>query len=214
MNRITPEEIERYCEAHSSLPTEALLEIEQATRRSLQGASMESGALQGRLLAMISHMIRPSLIIEIGTFTGYSALCLAEGLAPGGKLITIEKELKLEPVIRENLSRSAFGRAVELHMGDAHELLPRITDIPDLMFIDADKRGYDDYYSVALEKVKPGGFLLFDNVLWKGHVLDPAPDARTRAIMEFNDRVAADVRVEKVMLPVRDGLLLVKKKLS
>ena len=213
MKEITPDDINQYCEAHTSQPADVLTAIEHETLATVHGAGMLSGHLQGRFLAMISSMIRPSCIVEIGTFTGYSALCLAEGLATGGRVITIEKNVAMEPQIRKNLSASPLGEQIDLRIGDALQVVRELSVRPELVFIDADKRGYPDYFELALEKLADGGFILADNVLWKGRVTDPAPDARTRAIMDFNAQVAADPRVEQVMLPVRDGLLLIRKKM-
>ncbi|MFM7329676.1 MAG: O-methyltransferase [Bacteroidota bacterium] len=212
MNSITPEHIARYCEAHTTPAGEDLNAIERDTIDSVHGSGMISGHLQGRLLSMISRMLQPSCIVEIGTFTGYSALCLAEGLAPGGKLITIEKNADLEQQIRSNFSRSPLGGSIDLRIGDARLVLQEINEQPDLVFIDADKRGYPGYYEVAVKLIPAGGFIIVDNVLWKGRVTDPSPDARTQSIMEFNAMVAADTRVEHIMLPILDGLLLIRKK--
>ena len=212
MNPITPEQISRYCEAHTSPAGDALTAIERETMAAVHGSGMISGHLQGRLLSMISKMLQPSCILEIGTFTGYSALCLAEGLAPGGKLITIEKNAELEQRIRVNFSRSPLGGLIDLRIGDARQLMQDLTEQPELVFIDADKRAYPDYYELAVQKIPSGAFILADNVLWKGRVTGPEPDARTRSIMDFNAMVASDARVEQVMLPIRDGLLLIRKR--
>jgi len=201
-----------YAEAHTTEEPSHLRQIREETERAGAGARMVSGHYQGRLLALLSMMIRPSVVLEIGTFTGYSALCFAEGLADGGKVITIERNASLEPVIRRNLSLSPLGLSVELRIGQAPGILNTLTEIPDLIFLDADKKGYRACYDLLLPRMRSGGWILADNVLWKGKVLDEAPDERTRALMNFNDFVKADPRVEHLLLPVRDGLLLIRKR--
>jgi len=178
---------------------------------------MLSGQVQGRMLSMLSHMIRPLRILELGTFTGYSALCLAEGLAEDGKLITIEHNDELEETIRRNLARSPLGEKIELLIGDACTIInSQFTSHNsqfDLVFIDADKREYCRYLEAVYPLVPVGGFILADNTLWDGHIIDPAydKDKQTLGLRAFNDQLAADERFEQVILPLRDGLTLIRK---
>ena len=177
---------------------------------------MLSGHVQGRVLSMISHMIRPKRILELGTFTGYSALCLAEGLAGGGKLLTIEHNDELEETIERNFSRSSLSDRIELRIGDAKEVLKDravMHDSFELVFIDADKREYCAYLDLVYPLVPVGGFILADNTLWDGHIIDPAydKDKQTLGLRAFNDKVKEDDRFEQVILPLRDGLTLIRK---
>jgi len=174
---------------------------------------MLSGKVQGKFLEMISFMIKPKYVLEIGTFTGYSALALAKGLQPDGKLITLEVNEEMESMLRKNFALSPEASKIELIIGDAIEIIPQLKNNFDLIFIDADKEQYADYYQMAFEKLKPGGFILIDNVLWSGKVIKPAAatEKETAGIVSLNKLVAEDPRVEQVMLSVRDGLLLVRK---
>ena len=176
---------------------------------------MISGHFQGRVLSMISHMIQPLYILEIGTFTGYSALCLAEGLQEKGLLHTIECDDELEDFIVKNLSTSEWGNKIKLHIGNALEVIEQLNITFDLVFIDADKMEYESYYKAVFPKVKKGGYILVDNTLWNNKVLKPIDnkDKETLAIMDFNRMIASDTRIEKVLLPVRDGLTLMRKKI-
>ena len=210
--------LEEYISAHSTAEDEVLQGIVRSTYNHVLNPHMLSGHVQGRVLSMISHMIRPRRILELGTFTGYSALCLAEGLAPEGRLITIEHNDELEETIRRNLSHSPLGDRIELRIGDARERIRGLEDegmrgLFDLVFIDADKREYCDYLDLVLPLVPVGGFILADNTLWDGHIIDPAydRDKQTLGLRAFNDKVAADERLEKVILPLRDGLTLIRK---
>ena len=176
---------------------------------------MASGHLQGKVLRMLVQMIRPHRILEIGTYTGYSALCLAEGLPDGGHVDTIEIDDELEDFIRENFRQSPYNKRITLHIGDALTLIPQLEGTFDFVFIDADKRAYRDYYELVLPKVPSGGFIVADNTLWDGKVLMPNPptgDHQTIEIKKFNDFIAHDERIEKVILPLRDGLTLMMKK--
>ena len=176
---------------------------------------MASGHLQGRILSMLSKMIRPERILEIGTFSGYSALCLAEGLTEGGALDTIEIDDELEDFIRAQFLRSPFKDQINLIIGDGRAIIPQLQHSYDMVFIDADKRLYQDYLELVLPKVRQGGYILADNTLWDGKVLIETPqsnDYQTIAIKAFNDALAADTRLEKVIRPLRDGLTLIRKK--
>ena len=213
-----------YIEQHSSPESDALRKITRSTHLELINPRMLSGHVQGRVLSMISQMIQPKRILELGTFTGYSALCLAEGLTENGKLLSIEHNDELEDMIRRNLALSPLGEKVELVIGDAKEELRRLderreakdTVLFDLVFIDADKKEYCDYLDLVLPLMREGGWILADNTLWDGHIIDSAydKDKQTLALRTFNDKVAADNRLEKVILPLRDGLTLIRLKQS
>ena len=206
--------LEEYILRHIDEEPALLREIHRETHLKLLHGFMVSGHLQGRLLKMLVRMIHPSRVLEIGTYTGYSALCIAEGLEGDARLHTIEIDDELEERILRNFSRSSVADRITLHIGDARELLPRFEDVSfDLAFLDGDKRNYWQIYEATLPKVKSGGFLLADNTLWHGKILEPAPsDRQTQGIQEFNERLAGDKRVEKVILPLRDGLTLIRKK--
>lgn len=205
------ENILRYAEAHSGKENELLYRINRETHISVLKPRMLSGHLQGRILAMISKMIKPELILEIGTFTGYSALCLAEGLSKNGKLITIDVNEELEDRVRGYFKDSEFAKRIDYRIGDAKKIIPTLNEAIDLVFIDADKEGYTLYYDLVIDKLTTGGFILADNVLWSGKVLDAKPDKDTVAIIEFNRKVSEDPRVEHVLMPIRDGIMLLRK---
>lgn len=205
----------RYITEHSSAQTEALAWIQRQTNIRTNHARMLSGAVQGRFLSMLTEMIRPHDILEIGTFTGYSAVCLASGLAEGGHLDTLEINDELEDLILEGFEKAGLSDRITLHIGDAKETLEKLGDRRyDMVFIDANKREYCEYYRLVFDKVRPGGYILADNVLWDGKVYqDPMPqDRQTSGIAAFNDMVKADPRVESVILPLRDGLNIIRKK--
>jgi caffeoyl-CoA O-methyltransferase len=208
---ITPLEIQEYCEAHTSAESSLLKSINRDTHAQVLMPRMLSGHLQGRMLAMISQMVKPERILEIGTYTGYSALCMAEGLTKTGKLITIDVNEELEGRVRKYFSQSPCGNQIDFRIGNALNIIPTLTDTFDLVFIDADKQNYGRYYDLVIDRVRPGGFILADNVLWSGKILAPDPDKDTRAILEFNKKIAEDARVENVLLPVRDGVMVVRR---
>ena len=205
--------LEEYISSHSTPENEALQAITRDTYVHVLNPHMLSGHVQGRVLSMISWMIRPQRILELGTFTGYSALCLAEGLAEGGKLITIEHNDELEETIRRNLSRSPIGDRIELRIGDCKSLMGDLEGLFELVFIDADKREYCAYLDLVYPLVPVGGFILADNTLWDGHIIDPAydKDKQTLGLRAFNDKLKEDNRFEQVILPLRDGLTLIRK---
>jgi caffeoyl-CoA O-methyltransferase len=217
-----PPDISAYSEAHTTPESELLRQLHRNTHARMLYPRMLSGHLQGRFLAMISRMIRPRRILEIGTFTGYSALCLAEGLAEDGVLITIEKDDELEAFTRSYWNQSPVGGRIDLRLGLATELIPTLHGPFDLVFIDADKENYSLYYDLVFEKVRPGGIILADNVLWSGKVVRPVGKGRTaaerradkdtQAVLDFNRKVSEDSRVEQVLLPVRDGLMMIYKR--
>ena len=206
--------IEEYIRAHIDKEPEHLYNLYRATNIELLQGRMASGHLQGRLLKMLVKMIRPKNILEIGTFAGYSAICLAEGLEEGGKVYTFEINDEQEDFTRPWIESSAMADRIEFIIGDAIEQAPRLGVEFDMAFIDGDKRTYIESYEMVMQVLRQGGFILADNTLWDEHVIDPqyAKDAQTRGILQFNDHVAADDRVEKVILPLRDGLTLIRKK--
>ena len=217
--------LEEYISEHSTPENEVLADITRETYVHVLNPHMLSGHVQGRVLSMISQMICPRRILELGTFTGYSALCLAEGLAEGGKLITIEHNDELEETIRRNISESPLSEKIELIIGDAKEVLQRSglsgeaglcsfsEAVYDLVFIDADKREYCAYLDLVYPLVPVGGFILADNTLWDGHIIDPAydKDKQTLGLRAFNDKLKEDDRFEQVILPLRDGLTIIRK---
>lgn len=207
-------ELEEYILNHIDREDELLASLDRDTHLYHLRPRMVSGHLQGRILKMFCRMMRPHRILELGTFTGYSALCLAEGLCEGGEVHTIEIDDEIEDFTRSHLDQSPYGERIKLFIGDALEIVPTLTDIYDLVFIDANKRDYLNYYELVLPKVRPGGIILADNTLWDGKVVtDPhSRDAQTVGIERFNDFIAADDRVEKVILPLRDGLTILWKK--
>jgi predicted O-methyltransferase YrrM len=174
---------------------------------------MLSGHLQGRFLSMVSKMVRPKYILEIGTYTGYSALCLAEGLQPDGKLVTIDINEELESMCRRYFSQSPYHQQIDLRIGDAKAIIPQLNYPFDLVFIDADKENYLFYYELLIPKLPSGAFILADNVLWSGKVLDEQhKDKETQSLREFNTHILNDTRVEKLLLPVRDGVMIIRVK--
>ena len=207
--------IEEYILSHSDPEPDLLKELRRDAHLHLLRPRMIAGHLQGRLLKMFVHMICPKHILEIGTYTGYSAICLAEGLSERGHLYTIEIDDEMEDFIRKYLDQSEQKEKISLHIGDALDIIPTFKDnFFDLVFIDADKRKYWEYIEAAFPKVRPGGFIFVDNTLWNGKVLaeNQNRDPQTKGILEFNDKLVNDDRVEKVMLPIRDGLTLIRKK--
>lgn len=206
-------ELQAYVSAHSSEASALLTKIDRETHLEVLQPRMLSGHFQGRVLSMIAKLLRPQTILEIGTYTGYSALCLAEGLQPSGKLLTIDVNEELEPRVRGYFEASKFANQIEYIIGNAAQIIPTLSTTFDLIFIDADKQQYPLYYEQALEKLNPGGFILIDNVLWSGKVLDAAhQDKDTVLLRALNQKISQDTRVEKVLLPIRDGLYLIRKK--
>ena len=197
-----------YCEPE----TELLQKINRETHLKVLMPRMLSGHYQGRVLSLLSKMINPSRILEIGTFTGYATLCLAEGLSKEGILYTLDINEELEDMVRENFAASGYADQIKYIIGDATGSLATLEESFDLVFIDADKKNNGTYYDLIFDKVRPGGIIIVDNVLWSGKVLSNAQDKDTKNISTFNDKVAADSRVEKLILPVRDGLFIIRKK--
>lgn len=205
--------IEEYLEKNTTPETSVMKELNRETHIKTFYPNMLSGAIQGKFLEMVSWMIRPQRILEIGTFTAYSAIAMAKGLAENGKVITLEVNQEMETFINKYIEKSGLTDKIELVMGNALEIIPKLKDNFDLVFIDADKEQYVDYYELAFSKLKTGGFILADNVIWNGKVLenDSKSDKETMGIKAFNEHVKNDKRVEQVMLSIRDGLLLVRK---
>ena len=205
--------IEAYCEAHTTPECELLHRLNRQTNLETVNPRMLSDQLQGQFLTFISKMLRPERILEIGTFTGYSALCLAEGLSTTGQLHTIEVNVEYEDRIREYFGQSPLGKQIILHIGDALQVVPTLDITWDLVFIDADKEDYLSYYESVLPSVRKGGFILADNVLWNGKVVQEAAgnDRDTRTILAFNEHVQNDSRVRNLLLPFRDGIMIIEK---
>jgi predicted O-methyltransferase YrrM len=207
------EELTHYLENSCEPENELLKHINRETHLKVSMPRMLSGHYQGKLLSMISKLVNPERILEIGTFTGYATLCLAEGLRENGRIYTIDINLELEDMVRSNFKKSDLNSKIMYQIGDAKEILPTLNETFDLVFIDADKKNNATYYEMIIDKVRSGGLILVDNVLWSGKVLDEAvSDQKTSLISKFNEMVSSDQRVEKLILPVRDGLFLIRKK--
>ena len=208
------EQLEDYILRHIDAEPERLHRLWRATQLHLLYPRMASGHLQGRMLVMLTRMIQPRRILELGTFSGYSALCLAEGMPDDAVLHTIEVNDEQEDFTRPWLEGSPWADRIHLHIGDALDIVPTLGEPFDLIYIDADKRHYADFYRLVKPHLNPGGYILADNTLWDGHVVEPEHqhDAQTQGIMAFNDLVAQDTEVEKVILPMRDGLTIIRKK--
>jgi len=201
----------KYAEDFTSDESDVLKELRRDCYEHYQDSAMLSGFVQGRVLAMFSKMIRPRVVLEIGTYLGYSALCFAEGLAEGGKVITLDIQEDTNKVARSFAAKTKYADRIDFHLGYATDILPTLNETFDLVFIDADKPNYSNYYNLVFEKVRPGGFIIADNVLWSGKVLEEEKDENTQALHEFNQMVLADKRVSNVLLPIRDGLMVVRK---
>lgn len=207
-----PEELNQYllqtCEPESAL----LQRIDRETQLEVLMPRMLSGHFQGRVLSMLSKMMQPQRILEIGTFTGYATLCFAEGLTANGKIITLDVNEELEDRVRGYFSESGINEKIDYRIGKAVELIPDIAEVFDIVFIDADKKNNGVYYHLVFDKVRNGGLIIIDNVLWSGKVLTKNNDTDTSNILTFNEMVVKDERVEKLILPIRDGLFIVRKK--
>lgn len=209
-----PENIDNYAVEHSQQEPQILQELSRETWQKVLNPRMLSGAFQGRILSLLSKLIQPKNILEIGTYTGYSAICLAEGLHKEGKIITIDKNEELETLQNKYFKKSGFRNKIEQVVGNALEIIPKIDKKFDLVFIDADKSNYINYFHLIIDKMNPGGIILSDNVLWSGKVieeLDPK-DLDTKVLLEYNKLLNADDRIETVLLPIRDGLTISRVK--
>ena len=212
MNFIDPA-IEEYALSHSEPETAILKKVNRETHAKVMMPRMLSGPMQGNLLKMFSCMIQPKQILEIGTYTGYSAICLAHGLLHGGMLHTIDINEELESMVRKNFNEAGITDKVTYYLGNALKIIPTISENFDLVFIDADKKNYATYYDLILDKVNIGGYIIADNVLWSGKVINSGSkmDNDTKAIDSFNKKVSNDNRVEKMLLPIRDGLMIARR---
>jgi len=207
--------LEAYVENHTMPEGPVLDQLNRETWLKVLQPRMLSGHLQGRVLSMLSHMIKPKNILEVGTYTGYSALCFAEGLQEGGTIDTIDINEELEPMVQRFLEKSGYSDRIKMHLGNALDIIPSLDKKYDIVFIDADKNNYINYYNAAFDKVSKGGYIIADNVLWSGKVLDEKElkeDLDTKTIDEYNKMVLADDRVENVLFPIRDGLMIARKK--
>jgi len=209
---IFTEEIQNYAEDHTSGESAVLRELREHCYAHYSDSSMLSGFVQGRILSMFSRMIRPNKVLEIGTYLGYSTICLAEGLAEGGEVVSLDMNEETNAVAQSFIDKTDLGDRIQLRLGDAIFMLPHMAGPYDLVFIDADKPNYCNYYNLVFDKVRPGGFIIADNVLWSGRVLDGEKDENTAALHEFNRMVLADERVSNVLLPIRDGLMILIRK--
>ena len=206
------QELEDYIENHSEKEPDLLAALNKETYQKILLPRMLSGHFQGRVLSMLSKLIRPVNILEIGTFTGYSALCLAKGLAPSGLLHTIESRLEDAQTAKNYFEQSNYANQIELHIGDAKEIIPSLSNVFDLVFIDADKTGYIEYYEMVMPKLNKGGVIIADNVLFHGEVLEDTISGKNAvAIHAFNEHVKNDPRTNQVLLTIRDGMLLIQK---
>jgi predicted O-methyltransferase YrrM len=208
-----PEKLDDYVVAHSQDEPELLQQLTRETYQKILQPIMLSGPYQGRVLSMISKLIKPKSILELGTFTGYATLCLAEGLHPEGEIHTIDVNEELEDFQRKYFDKSGYGTKIHQHLGSAIDILPTLDKTFDLVFIDADKPNYVNYFHLIIDKLNPGGIILSDNVLWHGKVIEPVDpkDVSTNAVLEFNTLLKNDKRIETVLLPIRDGLTISRK---
>lgn len=200
-----------YAEKHSSPEPAVLAELSRITHEKVHSPQMLSGHLQGRFLALLSRLLAPSLILEIGTYTGYSAICLAEGLRPGGKLITLDKDPRVTEIAKSFFEKAGIASQIEIRLGEAEHLIPGIEGAIDMVFIDADKCNYSKYFDLVIDRVCKGGLIIADNVLWSGRVTKEEKDKQTAALDAYNKKVLADKRVTTLLLPVRDGLNIAQK---
>lgn len=206
--------LDDYCCEHTTAESALLAKLNRDTHVNVLQPRMLSGHFQGRLLSLLSKMIRPERILEIGTYTGYSALCMAEGLTETGKIITLDINAQLEDFVRSYISESDYASKIDYRICNAMEEIPQLDEQFDLVFIDADKMNYINYYHLVFDKVKPGGYILSDNVLWSGKVVQTEGkiDKDTQLLKDFNDLIHRDERVENLLLPIRDGIMIARKK--
>ena len=207
--------LSEYVEEHTEAPSPILKKLDRETNVNVYMPRMLSGHLQGKVLSMLVHMINPKRILEIGTYTGYSAIAMAEALDHDSKLFTIDINEELEDMVRRYIKEAGFDNIIDFRVGNAINIIPDINEVFDLVFIDADKGNYSNYFELVIDKVKVGGFIIADNVLWSGKVLEQNRkklDKDTEAIIRFNDKVHQDNRVENVLFPIRDGLMVLRKR--
>lgn len=203
---ILPDILETYLERCCGSEPAVLQQLSDETEASVRGSQMLSGHYQGRVLSLISKMLRPKAILEVGSYTGYASICLAEGLAEGGRLYALELDIALKPIQDKYFKLAGLSDKIIQRFGKAQDIIPRLDDVFDLAFIDADKSRYGLYFDLVMAKMRPGGVIVSDNVLWRGGVYAENPDRKTRKIMDYNEKLSADPRVDTVILPVRDGL--------
>jgi predicted O-methyltransferase YrrM len=208
------QKLDDYVCAHTAEEPKILYDLNRETHMNVLRPRMLSGHFQGRVLSMLSKMIKPNDVLEIGTYTGYSALCFAEGLAENGHIVTIDKNEELEDLVNEYVEKSGYKDQIKCVIGDAMEIIPGLKREFDIVFIDADKSNYLNYYNMVIDKVRKGGYIIVDNVLWSGKVLEEAEeeDLDTKVLIQLNDVIHNDDRVEEVLLPIRDGLMIARVK--
>jgi len=207
-----PEDLQTYVEDHTESESDLLQQINRETHLHVLKPRMLSGHLQGRVLSLVSHMIRPKNVLEIGTYTGYAALCLAEGMTEEGRLITLDNNEELSVRTRAYFSASKYADQIEMQVGNAADLIPSLDLNWDLVFIDADKENYGLYFDLVIDQTSSGGFIIADNVLWSGKIVDESKnDKDTQALRAFNKKVHTDDRVQNVLFPIRDGLMILRK---
>ena len=208
-----PKEIDAYSVAHTTSETEVLNDLNRQTNIQILQPRMLSGHLQGRVLSMLSHMIQPTNILEIGTYTGYSAICLAEGLKEDGKVVTIDINAELEDFALSYFEKANVSDKIDFRIGNAIDIIPTLKENFDLIFIDADKTNYSNYFDLVIDKLSKGAYIITDNVLWSGKVVQQVEerDMETKAIVEYNQKIHNDPRVENILFPIRDGLMIARK---
>ena len=208
-----PKEIDAYSVSHTTSETAVLNDLNRQTNIQILQPRMLSGHLQGRVLSMFSNMIQPTNILEIGTYTGYSAICLAEGLKKGGKVVTIDRNAELEDFASSYFEMANVSKNIDFRIGNAIEIIPTLKEKFDLVFIDADKRNYSNYFDLVIDKLPTGAYIIADNVLWSGKVVQKIEehDMETKAILEYNEKIHNDSRVENILFPIRDGLMIARK---
>lgn len=211
MSGLISDALETYISNHSTAETENLAALNRETNLKVAMPQMLSGQVQGKFLEFISRMIQPENILEIGTFTGYSGICLSRGLKPGGKITTIDINEELTPMVKKYIAMENASDLFDIRTGNALEIIPQLSIVFDLVFIDADKINYGNYFDLVIGKVRTGGWIMADNTLWEGHVLDEQKDKNTTAIDMFNKKIASDKGVEKVILSIRDGITIARK---
>jgi caffeoyl-CoA O-methyltransferase len=211
MNLVSPE-IEKYIEAHTTGESDVLQQLNRKTQTDVLMPQMLSGKVQGQFLKFISQMLQPERVLEIGTFTGYAAICLAEGLTENGKLFTIDINEELEAIVKTHVEKAGLQNKIIQIIGNAAQEIQQLDETFDLVFIDADKQNYGLYFDLVIDKVRTGGIILADNVLWSGKIINEQKDKDTQKLAEFNDKVQQDNRVENVIVSIRDGIMMIRKK--
>ena len=209
---LVSQEIEKYIDQHCSDESDALQQLNRKTQTNVLMPQMLSGKVQGQFLQMISHAVQPNRVLEIGTYTGYSAICLAAGLLENGKLFTIDINEELEQIVKTHVEKAGLQHKIIQIIGDATKEINNLNETFDIVFIDADKQNYSLYYDLVIDKVRTGGFILADNVLWSGKIIDEKKDKDTQKLAEFNDKIQQDNRVENVIVSMRDGIMMMRKK--